>query len=104
MSAVHALNGYREAQIINKRKELRRKAVHSLVSTVKMALAKQVPADWFRDPFFWELYDAQRNGSESISCLKNGAGNCPVFFCRRRAKKRGTAVSSPVPIGLILFR
>jgi hypothetical protein len=63
MSAVHALNGYREAQIINKRKELRRKAVHSLVSTVKMALAKQVPADWFRDPFFWELYDAQRSGS-----------------------------------------
>ena len=55
MSAVHALNGYREAQIINKRKELRRKAVQSLVSTVKMALAKQVPADWFRDPFFWEL-------------------------------------------------
>jgi hypothetical protein len=63
MSAVHALNGYREAQIINKRKELRRKAVHSLVSTVKLALAKQVPADWFRDPFFWELYDAQRSGS-----------------------------------------
>ena len=65
MSAVHALNGYREAQIINKKKELRRNAVHSLGLTVKMALAKQALADWFRDPFFWAIYDAQRNGSNA---------------------------------------
>ena len=65
MSAVHALNGYREAQIINKRKELRRKAVHSLVSTVKMALAKQALANWVYDPFCWEFYVTLRDGGNA---------------------------------------
>ena len=65
MSAVHALNGYREAQIINKRKDLRRNAVSSLLSAIRTALAKEALADWFRDPFFWAIYDAQRNGSNA---------------------------------------
>ena len=99
MSAVHALNGYREAQIINKRKELRRKAVHSLVSTVKMALAKQVPADWFRDPFFWELYDAQRSGSgaaEINQLFEKWGRYLPCFFSAAGGQKSGELQSVPL--------
>lgn len=67
MSAVHALNGYREAQIINKRKEARRNTVTSLFSAVKTALAKISLADWFNDPFFWELYEAQRDSGNAAA-------------------------------------
>ena len=59
MSAVHALNGYREAQINNKRKELRRSASTSMFSKVRAALA-----DWF-DPFCWEFYVAMKDGGNA---------------------------------------
>ncbi len=67
MSAVHALNGYREAQIINKRRELRRNLFTSLFTMVKQALVRLSLVDWFNDPFFWELYEAQRDGGNAAA-------------------------------------
>ena len=60
MSAVHALNGYREAQINNKRKELHRSASTSMFSKVRAALA-----DMFYDPFCWEFYVTLRDGGNA---------------------------------------
>ena len=55
MSAVHALNGYRDAKVKEMNRQVRRETLRS-----KLALAAEAIKDWFDYPIFWDLYEAQR--------------------------------------------
>lgn len=55
MSAAHALNGYRDAQVYIRNRKLHQEKRLSILESVMNAVK-----DWFHDPFFWELYEAER--------------------------------------------
>ena len=65
MSTVNAVNGYGKTNTANTRKEKRGGVIGFLLFASGMAAAKQALAYWFRDPFFWALYEAQRDGGNA---------------------------------------
>lgn len=65
MSTINMVSGYADTHAVNAPNEKHGGVIGVLFSASRMAAAKRALVYWFYDPFFWELYEAQRDGGNA---------------------------------------